>query len=102
MELKKRMRAYKVILVDESQKTMLLDDSLKVDELITQIAKAINLKNPDEFGLKVDHKKGTCLDGGGICRMLYGNRFSLIFACAYTRVYVSSVYRMAQQCSFAF
>lgn len=43
----------KIRLMDDTTKTMLIDDSLTVLEMVDVIAQRIDLKNPEEFSLQV-------------------------------------------------
>jgi talin len=51
VEYKKKHRPLRVILMDESQRTVLIDDSHTVGQIIKVICARINLSNPDEFSL---------------------------------------------------
>lgn len=50
-EYKKKHRPLRVILLDESQRTVLIDDSQAVGQIIKVVCARINLSNPDEFSL---------------------------------------------------
>ncbi|KNC75750.1 hypothetical protein SARC_11732, partial [Sphaeroforma arctica JP610] len=57
VEYKKKHRPLKVILMDGSQRTVLIDDSQNVGQIIKVICSRINLSNPDEFSLTTGQKK---------------------------------------------
>lgn len=48
----------KVKLVDGTVKTMLVDLSLKVPEALATIAKKVNIKNAEEYGLQIEGSDG--------------------------------------------
>eukprot|EP00002_Diphylleia_rotans_P029934 TRINITY_DN611_c0_g1_i1.p1 TRINITY_DN611_c0_g1~~TRINITY_DN611_c0_g1_i1.p1 ORF type:complete len:1815 (-),score=510.74 TRINITY_DN611_c0_g1_i1:219-5663(-) len=56
IEFRKKQRPLKLKLVDGSQKTVIVDESIPVIEVVRQLAKRIGLANPDEFSLTEDGK----------------------------------------------
>jgi len=53
LEYKKKHRQLKIKLLDDTVKTVLVDDSSDVAEITEVIGKRMNIKNPEEFSLKV-------------------------------------------------
>eukprot|EP01134_Creolimax_fragrantissima_P001817 CFRG1817T1 len=66
VEYKKKHRPLKVVLMDESQRTVLIDDSQNVGQIIKVICSRINLSNPDEFSLTIDEAFKDARPEGGI------------------------------------
>eukprot|EP01118_Nematostelium_gracile_P005184 TRINITY_DN1628_c0_g1_i11.p1 TRINITY_DN1628_c0_g1~~TRINITY_DN1628_c0_g1_i11.p1 ORF type:complete len:1470 (+),score=507.85 TRINITY_DN1628_c0_g1_i11:150-4559(+) len=58
VEFKKKHDAIKIKLVDETVKTMILDMSLPLNEVVMAIGAKISIKNADEFSLQLDSKPG--------------------------------------------
>eukprot|EP00004_Rigifila_ramosa_P012620 TRINITY_DN2744_c0_g1_i1.p1 TRINITY_DN2744_c0_g1~~TRINITY_DN2744_c0_g1_i1.p1 ORF type:complete len:1813 (+),score=542.23 TRINITY_DN2744_c0_g1_i1:25-5439(+) len=54
LEFRKKQRTCKVKLMDDSTKTMMIDESIPVAELVKSMAKKIGIQNTEEFSLKVD------------------------------------------------
>jgi len=54
VELRKKHRPIKVKLIDETVKTILVDDSLSVEEVVKVIGEKMDLRNPEEFSLAVE------------------------------------------------
>jgi len=54
LELRKKHRPIKVKLVDDTIKTILVDDSLSVEEVVKVIGEKMDLRNPEEFSLGVE------------------------------------------------
>ncbi|EGG16302.1 talinB [Cavenderia fasciculata] len=52
LDYKKKHRALKVRLMDETLKTLLVDDSLTVGEIVEIVGKRIGIKNHEEFSLQ--------------------------------------------------
>ncbi|GAM16912.1 hypothetical protein SAMD00019534_000870 [Acytostelium subglobosum LB1] len=59
IDYKKKHRALKVKLMDETLKTLLIDDSLSVGEIIEIIGKRIGIKNHEEFSLQAEQGGAT-------------------------------------------
>eukprot|EP01088_Endostelium_zonatum_P017435 TRINITY_DN513_c0_g3_i3.p1 TRINITY_DN513_c0_g3~~TRINITY_DN513_c0_g3_i3.p1 ORF type:complete len:1705 (-),score=540.74 TRINITY_DN513_c0_g3_i3:2315-7429(-) len=53
LEYRKKHRQLKIKLLDDTIKTVLVDDSSDVSEITDVIGKRMNIKNPEEFSLKV-------------------------------------------------
>lgn len=66
----------KVRLLDDTVKTILIDDSRSVGELVEVIGKKIGLKNPDEFSLQTSRRKGE--------QPLYPQAFGLLLRSLFT------------------
>ncbi|GAM22112.1 hypothetical protein SAMD00019534_052870 [Acytostelium subglobosum LB1] len=62
IDYKKKHRALKVRLMDETVKTLLIDDSLTVGEIIEIVGKRIGIKNHEEFSLQAETSAGTTTD----------------------------------------
>jgi hypothetical protein len=58
LEYKKKHRPLKVKLLDDTVKTMIVDDSMTVEQLVEVIGKKINIKNFEEFSLQTSSEKG--------------------------------------------
>src|SRR5689334_5756162 len=58
LEFRKKHDTLKVKLVDGTTKTMLVDLSLSVPDVIEHISKKIGLKNPEEYGLQIEGNEG--------------------------------------------
>lgn len=56
LEYKKKHRPCKVRLLDDTVKTILIDDSRSVGEIVEVIGKKIGIKNPEEFSLQIERK----------------------------------------------
>ncbi|EGC38365.1 actin binding protein [Dictyostelium purpureum] len=61
LDYKKKHRPLKVRLMDETVKTLLVDDSLTVAEILEIIGKRIGIKNYEEFSLQNETKEGEWL-----------------------------------------
>ena len=61
LDFKKKHRPCKVRLLDDTKKTILIDDSKSVEEIVAVIGKKIGLKSPEEFSLQIDRRKGAWL-----------------------------------------
>ncbi|EFA78109.1 talinB [Heterostelium album PN500] len=59
IDYKKKHRALKVRLMDETLKTLLVDDSLTVGEIIEIVGKRIGIKNHEEFSLQAETAAGV-------------------------------------------
>jgi talin len=55
LEYKKKHRPLKVKLLDETVKTMIVDDSMSVEQLVEIIGKKMNIKNYEEFSLQTEN-----------------------------------------------
>ena len=55
MEYRKKIRPLRVKMLDDSIKTILIDDSHNVKEVIKAICERIGINNPDEFSLVVEN-----------------------------------------------
>lgn len=53
VEYRKKHRPLKVKLIDASEKTVMIDDSLLVGEILTSVCKKALINNPDEYGLRI-------------------------------------------------
>eukprot|EP01132_Coremiostelium_polycephalum_P006635 gene6635-8208_t len=62
LDYKKKHRALKVRLMDETVKTLLVDDSLNVGEIVEIIGKRVGLKNFQEFSLQSETAPGEWLN----------------------------------------
>jgi len=62
LEYKKKHEMLKVKLIDDTMKTMLIDTSLPVSEVIQFIGKKVGIKDPNEFGI-IDESKTTSASG---------------------------------------
>lgn len=50
----------KVKLIDNSNRTVLIDDSALLGEILTVVCKKVQINNPDEYGLRLESKgEGT-------------------------------------------
>eukprot|EP01133_Synstelium_polycarpum_P004292 gene4292-5011_t len=58
IDYKKKHRALKVRLMDETLKTLLVDDSLTAGEIVEIIGKRIGIKNHEEFSLQAEQSSG--------------------------------------------
>ncbi|KAJ3335669.1 Talin-1 [Gonapodya sp. JEL0774] len=54
VEYKKKTRPLKVRLADETTKTVLIDESVSVKQLVEYICEKIGIANPDEYSLQTD------------------------------------------------
>jgi len=63
LEYKKKHRPLKVKLLDETVKTVIVDDSSTVEQLVEVIGKKINIKNFEEFSLQLEGGNGEWLTG---------------------------------------
>lgn len=59
MEFKKKHRPLRVRMMDGTQKTLMIDDSMPVSDLTAVIASHIGLSNPEEFSLKTVESADT-------------------------------------------
>jgi talin len=48
---KRKVRALKIKLIDDTVKTVMVDDSLTVAEIVDQIGAKLNLGNAEEYSL---------------------------------------------------
>ena len=46
----------KVKLIDNSNRTVLIDDSALLGEILTVVCKKVQINNPDEYGLRLEGK----------------------------------------------
>lgn len=51
--LRKKHRPLKVELADGTIKTMLVDDSLPVQDIVEEVGRKMGLRNPEEFSLRL-------------------------------------------------
>ncbi len=58
VEFRKRHDILKIKLLDGTVKTLLTDTSLTVDEVVVDLAKRIQLKNPEEYSLQIEGANG--------------------------------------------
>jgi nitroimidazol reductase NimA-like FMN-containing flavoprotein (pyridoxamine 5'-phosphate oxidase superfamily) len=58
VEYKKKHEQLKVKFMDGTQKTMLVDTSMPVSDVIDHIGKRIALKDPAEFGIQYESNPG--------------------------------------------
>lgn len=62
MEFKKKHRMLKVKLIDGSNRTVLIDDSSLLGEILAVVCKKVQINNPDEYGLRIEGKgDSTCV-----------------------------------------
>ena len=54
LEYKKRHRLLKIKLLDQTQKTILIDDAYSTTDMVAFIGEKMGLKNPEEFSLAVE------------------------------------------------
>eukprot|EP00128_Syssomonas_multiformis_P017419 Colp12_sorted_trinity150504_noHs@18524 len=52
LEYKKKHRALRVEMMDETVKTVMIDESMRVGKLVEEICSKIGISNPEEFSLK--------------------------------------------------
>ena len=58
MEYRKRHDIIKIKLVDDTTKTMLVDLSTSVNEIVNQIGQKMSIKNAEEFSIQQESKPG--------------------------------------------
>jgi len=52
----------KVKLIDGSNRTVLVDDSALLGEILAVVCKKVQINNPDEYGLRIEGKgDSTCI-----------------------------------------
>lgn len=56
VEYKKKHRVLKVKLIDNSNRTVLIDDSASLGEILSVVCKKVQINNPDEYGLRIEGK----------------------------------------------
>jgi len=63
LHYKKKHEVLKIKLVDDTVKTVLIDTSLSVSDIVDVLGKKINLKNAEEYALQADINPGIWLKG---------------------------------------
>jgi talin len=61
LEFKKKHRPLKVKLLDDTVKTMIVDDSMSVEQLVEIVGKKMNIKNFEEFSLQTENAQAGIL-----------------------------------------
>lgn len=62
VEYKKKHRMLKVKLIDGSNRTVLIDDSSLLGEILAAVCKKVQINNPDEYGLRLESKEDNWLN----------------------------------------
>lgn len=81
MEYKKRHRPLKVVLLDESTRTCLIDSTKNVKKIVIAIGERLGLKNADEYALrKIDSPEGIYLNNFiGNVKIMHSDQMITIF-----------------------